>query len=75
MILNDAGKMIEKYWREIPKKYPNIILDAFVIMPNHVHGILIIDNGNVRVPLVGTQMVGTQNNGQTSSSGQPPSSG
>lgn len=45
MILNDAGKMIEKYWREIPKKYPNVILDAFVIMPNHMHGILIIDNG------------------------------
>ena len=71
MILNDLGKMITKYWREIPKKYPNVILDAFVIMPNHMHGILIIDNG-VRVPLVGTQMVDTQNNGQ-SSSGQPSS--
>ena len=48
--------MIEKYWREIPEHYPNVILDVFVIMPNHIHGILIIDN--VRVPLVGTQTVG-----------------
>ena len=65
MILNNVGKMITKYWQEMPKKYPNVILDAFVIMPNHVHGILIIDNNvratlvdaqnNVRVPLVGTQ--------------------
>ena len=81
MVLNDAGKMIEKYWREIPEHYPNVILDAFVIMPNHVHGILIIDN-NVGVPLVGTQsnigtqmagtqMAGTQNNGQPQSLGQP----
>ena len=49
MVLNDAGKMIEKYWREIPEHYPNVILDAFVIMPNHMHGILIIDN-NVGQP-------------------------
>ena len=46
MILNNAGKMIEKYWHQIPEHYPNVILDVFVIMPNHVHGILIIDNGN-----------------------------
>ena len=56
MILNNAGKMIEKYWREIPEHYPNVILDVFVIMPNHMHGILIIDN--VRVPLVGTHQKG-----------------
>ena len=60
MVLNDAAKIIEKYWQEIPEHYPNVILDAFVIMPNHIHGILIIDNDhNVGVPLVGTQMMGT----------------
>ena len=36
MVLNDAGKIIEKYWQEIPEHYPNVILDAFVIMPNHM---------------------------------------
>ena len=67
MILNDAGKMTEKYWKEIPGHFPNVILDAFVIMPNHTHGILIIDNG-VRVPLVGS--TGTPC-GYPVSSGQP----
>ena len=69
MVLNDAGKMAEKYWQKIPEHFPNIILDAFVIMPNHMHGILIIDN--VGVPLVGTQnkhvrvpLVGTHQKGQ-----------
>lgn len=37
------GRMAWKYWREIPQHYPFVILDAFVIMPNHLHGILIFD--------------------------------
>lgn len=41
MILSEIGKMAKKYWLEIPKHYPNIKLDEYVIMPNHVHGILI----------------------------------
>ncbi|MDD8012606.1 MAG: hypothetical protein PHX05_03915 [Acidobacteriota bacterium] len=32
--------MIEKIWLELPDKYPGVTLDEFVIMPNHVHGIL-----------------------------------
>jgi REP element-mobilizing transposase RayT len=35
-----AGRMIEKIWLEMPDKYPGVTLDEFVIMPNHVHGIL-----------------------------------
>jgi putative transposase len=30
------------YWREIPIHHDNILIDAFVIMPNHVHGIIVI---------------------------------
>jgi len=43
MNLSEIGKMAEKYWLEIPDHFPFVILDAFVIMPNHVHGIIIID--------------------------------
>ncbi len=32
--------MIEKYWTDVPNKYCHIILDDFVIMPNHFHGII-----------------------------------
>ena len=35
-----AANMIEKYWNKIPEKYPNIKLNEYVIMPNHIHGIL-----------------------------------
>lgn len=44
MHLNDMGKMAEKYWMEIPQYFPFILLGNFLIMPNHMHGILIIDN-------------------------------
>ncbi len=44
MHLNDIGAMAERYWMEIPQHFPFISLGNFVIMPNHMHGILIIDN-------------------------------
>ena len=53
MHVNRAGSMILKVWEELPKRFPTIGLDAFVVMPNHVHGILVVRN-RVGVPLVGT---------------------
>ena len=44
MILNDCGKIADKCWREIPTHFPNTKLDEFVVMPNHVHGIVWIEN-------------------------------
>lgn len=43
MELSEIGKMAEKYWLEIPNHFPFVELDTFLIMPNHVHGIIIID--------------------------------
>jgi REP element-mobilizing transposase RayT len=31
-------------WYELKNRYQNILLDQFVVMPNHIHGIIIIDN-------------------------------
>ncbi len=42
MRLNEAGRLVEWTWNDLPNHVPNIILDAFVIMPNHVHGIIVI---------------------------------
>ena len=42
MCLNKYGEIIQQWWYEIPKHFPNVALGAFVIMPNHVHGIIII---------------------------------
>ena len=46
MILNDVGKIANQFLQEIPKHFPFVNLDEFVVMPNHVHGILEI-NKNV----------------------------
>ncbi|MFC1613267.1 transposase [Patescibacteria group bacterium] len=54
------GKIAEECWREIPDHFPFVTLDEFVIMPNHIHGIIIIDD-NAKTQNVGTQNVGTQN--------------
>ncbi len=42
-IASELGMLAEKYWLEIPEHFPYVELGNFVIMPNHVHGILIID--------------------------------
>lgn len=43
MRLNDVGNMAKKCWLEIPKHYPFVTLDIFVVMPNHIHGIIVIE--------------------------------
>ena len=43
MILSETGQIAEKFWREISDHFPNIKLDEFIIMPDHIHGILIIN--------------------------------
>jgi len=44
MVLNDLGKLAHESWQEIPIHFPDIEIDQFVIMPNHVHGIVVIEN-------------------------------
>ena len=42
MRLSDAGQMVQVVWKELTLRYPGVETDAFVIMPNHVHGIIIL---------------------------------
>lgn len=44
LTLNDAGKMIEKWFLKLEDKFPDIKCDIFIVMPNHVHCI-IVNNG------------------------------
>ncbi len=44
MKLNASGQMITDVWEIVPKKYVNVFLDEYVVMPNHFHGIIGIDN-------------------------------
>ena len=43
MQLNPYGLIVQSCWDSIPSHYSNIVLDSFVIMPNHVHGIIAIE--------------------------------
>jgi len=38
---------VDRNWTEIPDHFPNIVLDEYVIMPKHFHGILIIKSGDI----------------------------
>jgi len=42
MRLNDAGNVAQRCWQDIPCHFPHAGLDEFVIMPNHVHGIIVL---------------------------------
>ncbi len=44
MHLNAAGQMVQSVWNEIPSHFPQVTLDEFVVMPDHVHGIVIIND-------------------------------
>ena len=56
MHLNPAGEMIRQVWAEMPAHYAGIDIDAFVVMPNHVHGILWVrdPSGDDHPPSAGT---------------------
>jgi REP element-mobilizing transposase RayT len=42
MRLNDVGRMVVAEWERLPERFPDVALDAFVVMPNHIHGIIVI---------------------------------
>ncbi|MCA9915636.1 MAG: transposase family protein, partial [Anaerolineae bacterium] len=42
MVLNRAGEIAQERWFALPDHHNGIELDAFVVMPNHIHGIIIL---------------------------------
>ncbi len=40
--LSDAGRMVQAAWNELSGRYPGVQIDAFVVMPNHIHGIIVL---------------------------------
>jgi putative transposase len=55
--LTPLGQAAVDCWAEIPAHFPFVIADEFVVMPNHVHGIIVINNPDIAE----TQNVETQN--------------
>jgi REP element-mobilizing transposase RayT len=53
MALNECGHIINQIWHELPQHYANISLAEFVIMPNHIHGVIVLtENISVRADIV-----------------------
>ncbi len=52
MRLNEAGRMVFEQWQALPTRFATVEIDEFVVMPNHIHGIIIL-----RDPLVGADLV------------------
>ena len=42
-MLTEIGRIVERFWTDLPEHYP-VALDAFMIMPDHLHGILLIQD-------------------------------
>ena len=42
MRLNDVSRVVQTVWDGLLERFPSVELDAFVVMPNHVHGILVV---------------------------------
>ena len=51
IMLNGAGIMVEDNWNKLQQRFQSIELDEFIVMPNHLHGVIVI----VGAPLVGAQ--------------------
>ena len=48
MILSDIGLIAHNLWKMIPEHFPYMLLDEFIIMPEHIHGILFLDAVQMR---------------------------
>lgn len=44
ILLHRAGAIVAKCWQEIPQHFPSVSLDQWIVMPNHLHGILVISD-------------------------------
>ncbi|MBL7191179.1 hypothetical protein ISS30_05745 [bacterium] len=79
MVLNKYGVIAIIYWFDIPKHFPGVELDEFIVMPNHIHGIIMIQSRYIESESVGagftpahnraTARVASTNNNSTESVG------
>jgi putative transposase len=57
MYLNPFGNVADQCWQDIPVHYPHVVVDEYVVMPNHVHGIISIVAGDDGIRRYGNRVV------------------
>jgi putative transposase len=80
MILSECGQVIQHVWDILHQRFPTLVLDAFQLMPNHLHAILVIPGTGLEPSLavatgaavieLGPQAVGTESGSRTPSMGE-----
>ena len=58
MQLNESGRAVEAEWLNLTVRYPNVVLDEFILMPNHLHGIIFL-SPNLIIPTEPSPTLGT----------------
>jgi REP element-mobilizing transposase RayT len=48
MTLNESGEIVEKCWEWLENQYAYVELDAWIVMPNHLHGIILMTDDKRR---------------------------
>ncbi|MBI9050823.1 MAG: hypothetical protein JEZ00_15490 [Anaerolineaceae bacterium] len=71
MVLNELGKIAWNQWECLSERFPNIVMNEFVVMPNHMHGIIIINERDNTIPMVGAGFTPVQNGVSQYQSGVP----
>lgn len=65
MVLSRYGEIVQKWWNEITSHFPNVETGAFVVMPNHVHGIIFILERRGAVPAPNDNIIQYAQGGET----------
>ncbi len=52
MRLNERGMLVTEIWEALPTRFPHVELDQYIVMPNHIHGILILTEPDTQVNAV-----------------------
>ncbi|MFB2934927.1 transposase [Aerosakkonemataceae cyanobacterium BLCC-F154] len=73
MQLNSWGETVKLHWHNLPKHHDHLELDEFVIMPNHLHGIIVLINYNSGQNFVGAGLADISGKKQITSQQNPPS--
>ena len=58
MLLNESGRAVEAEWLNLMTRYPSIVLDEFMLMPNHLHGIIFL-SPELIIPTESSPALGT----------------
>jgi putative transposase len=53
MIEHSAGSIVRSTWGHLPARFPGVKTDAFVVMPDHIHGIIVLNGGPTLGQVVG----------------------